>query len=38
LPHDTAAFSKDIEFMLINPDAAALDYNELVGESSKGIG
>jgi hypothetical protein len=38
LPHDTADFSKDIEFMLIDPDASPLDYNELVGESSKGIG
>jgi hypothetical protein len=38
LPHDTADFSKDIEFALVDPDAAPLDYNELVGESSKGIG
>jgi hypothetical protein len=37
-PSDTADFSKDIEFMLIDPDAAPLDYNELVGDGAIGIG
>lgn len=38
LPHDTADFSKDLEFLLVDPDQAPLDYNEIAGQSSIGIG
>jgi hypothetical protein len=38
LPADTADFSKDLEFLTIDPDAPPLDYNELMGDSSKGLG
>lgn len=38
LPHDTADFSKDLEFLAVDENAPPLDYNELMGEGSKGIG
>lgn len=38
LPHDTADFSKDLEFLLVDPDQAPLDYNEIAGDNSIGIG
>lgn len=38
LPADTADFSKDLEFLAINPDAKPLDYDALVGDNSVGIG
>jgi hypothetical protein len=36
LPHDTADFSKDLEFLLVDPDQPALDYNELAGVAGLG--
>lgn len=38
LPADTADFSKDLEFLAINPEAEPLDYDALVGDNSIGIG
>lgn len=38
LPHDTADFSKDLEFLALDPDAEPLDYDALVGDYSVGIG
>lgn len=38
LPHDTADFAKDLEFLLVDPDQAPLDYNEIAGDHSIGIG
>lgn len=31
LPHDTADFSKDLEFLIVDPNQLPLDYNEIAG-------
>lgn len=31
LPHDTADFSKDLEFLIVDPNQPPLDYNKIAG-------